>query len=101
MQSLNTNFAIVRQCLLKIQELEGSLGQEKQSSREFSERLRLVESNTKLNQDEIRKNDEKVRELQGNVGDEFMVPLGLARKECTESRRRPRTCSRLRTQWPS
>jgi hypothetical protein len=58
-----------------MQELEGSLGQEKQASKEFSERLKQAEMNIKVNQDELKKSDEKVRELQSNVGDEFMVTI--------------------------
>lgn len=72
-QFLNNNFIIVKQCLLKIQELEGSLGQEKETSKQFSNRLKQIESNLTSNQQEIKNNGEKIKELQNNVGDEFMV----------------------------
>lgn len=68
-QYLHHNFNILKQCLVKLQEMEGSLGQEKNNLHAFSNRLSEVEKGLAASKKDHEGNSQKIRELQNNVGD--------------------------------
>lgn len=55
--------------------MEGSLGQEKDNLNAFGSRLAEVEKGLAISKKDHEANSQKIRELQNNVGDEFMVVL--------------------------
>jgi hypothetical protein len=55
--------------------MEGSLGQEKNNLHAFGDRLAEVEKGLAVTKKDHETNSQKIRDLQSNVGDEFMVLL--------------------------
>lgn len=92
-QFLNHNFEIVKQCLLKIKDIETSMGQSNQNTHCLEDRLLALEGKVSRNQEGIEINCSKIKEFENNIGDEFMVPTLLFRKKCMRSRKKLAICS--------
>lgn len=92
-QFLNHNFDIVRQCLLRIKDIENHLGKSKEHSDQFEHKLKDIEGRVKDNTTSIHENGQKIKELSNNVGDDFLVKRLLCRKKCMPSRQKLKTCS--------
>lgn len=68
---MNHNFAILKQCLMKIKEMEGSLGQ----LDEVNTRVKDMASSLAAREEAQQQNNRQIQELSNNVGDDFMVCL--------------------------
>jgi Fe-S-cluster containining protein len=68
-----------------------------QKSAEFTgnieSQLKELQEKVGENSQQIVSHSSKIKELDSNVGDEFMVVLQIFRKRCTGLKKKPKTCS--------
>ena len=70
-QFLHANFELIKNCLLKVSDLEKGMGEQKG----MLERLSRVEKETENNKTLFDNNTKRIEELKNSIGEDIMVSI--------------------------